>query len=99
MEFEWDSEKAARNLQKHGVSFAEATAVFDDPNRLELFRPRQGEDRFIVFGISGNDVLAVAHTERGSKIRIISARKATKDEKKAYRRRWTHARPAAGCRR
>jgi uncharacterized protein len=87
MEFEWDDAKAASNLAKHGVSFEEAKRVFDDLYRLEFFKPEGGEDRFVVIGTSGAKLLAVIHTERGSKIRIISARKATRDEKKAYSHR------------
>jgi uncharacterized protein len=88
MEFEWDDVKAASNLIDHpGVSFADAQRVFDDPNRLEFFQRREGEDRWIVVGASGAKLLAVIYTERGPKVRIISARKATKDEKKAYSRR------------
>jgi uncharacterized protein len=87
MEFEWDDAKAASNLTKHGVSFEEAKRVFDDPNRLEFFKPEGGEDRYVIIGASDAKLLAVIHTERGTNIRIISARKATRDEKKAYSRR------------
>lgn len=87
MKFEWDRSKAASNLVKHGVSFDEASEIFNDAYRLEFYRPREGEDRFVTIGQSAKALLVVVYTERGRAIRIISARKATKDEKAAYRRR------------
>ena len=86
MEFEWDQAKAARNLTKHQVSFDEAKLAVSDGNRVEFPQRRGGEDRWIAVGASGAKLLAVIYTERGSKVRIISARRATPDEKKAYRR-------------
>ncbi|MFT3731138.1 MAG: BrnT family toxin [Hyphomicrobium sp.] len=87
MEFESDPAKAASNVVKHGISFEEAQEAFGDPNRLEFYRPRGGEDRYVMIGASPNNLLVVVYTERGKKIRIISARRATKDEKATYRRR------------
>jgi uncharacterized DUF497 family protein len=87
MKFEWDPEKASMNIAKHGISFDEAGDVFDDPNRLEFYRPRMGEDRFVMIGASRANLLFVVYVERGSVIRMISARKADKNEKKIYSRR------------
>ena len=87
MEFEWDAGKAALNLSKHGVSFAEAMAVFGDP--LEALIPdpvhSSAEMGFVSIGLSKADrVLVVAYTERGQRIRIISAREATPEERRQY---------------
>jgi uncharacterized DUF497 family protein len=86
-EFEWDPKKALANLDKHGVAFEEAASVFFDP--LSLTIPDSGhssdEDRFIILGHSLlQRFLVVAHTDRGDKIRIISARTATAAEKRKY---------------
>jgi len=85
--FEWDEEKAKKNLQKHKINFAEAKTVFNDPFLL-TFPDREypgNEKRFINIGNSVNErVLIVIHTERGSNIRIISCRKATRTERKVY---------------
>ena len=85
--FEWDPEKAQANLRKHGVTFTEAVSVFRNPLSCSVFDPDHSseEDRFITIGISRADrILVVAHTERRVSIRIISARKATRKERKAY---------------
>jgi hypothetical protein len=87
MEFEWDPEKAASNETKHGVSFVEAATVFADDFSLTGDDPDQslGEQRYVTFGISGNGrLLVVAHTDRGHRIRIISARRATRSERILY---------------
>lgn len=87
MKFEWDPRKAALNLAKHGVSFEEATTAFRDPLSATAPDPDHsvGESRFITFGLSSKGrLLVVAHTERGETIRIISARRATKQERKIY---------------
>jgi uncharacterized DUF497 family protein len=87
MEFEWDPGKAASNLAKHGVPFQEAATVFDDPLALTYFDPDHSdeEDRFITFGLSRDgNVLVVSHTDRDETTRIISARKATRKERKSY---------------
>lgn len=88
MEFEWDDEKAFVNEQKHGIDFKTASRVFLDPNRLEDYDPEHGggdEDRWITIGLVESRFLMVVYTERRESIRIISARKATKNEQKAYR--------------
>lgn len=87
MKFEWDSAKAAANLRKHGVSFEEAVSALKD-NLAATARDLEHsvtEFRFITFGVSAHRrLLAVSHTERGSSIRIISARLATRAERKIY---------------
>ncbi|MBQ4403700.1 MAG: BrnT family toxin [Selenomonadaceae bacterium] len=83
--YEWDREKAKLNKIKHGVSFKTATAVFDDPNRIEQFDALHSweEERWQVIGMTG-DILFVVYTERCDKIRLISAREATEDERSRY---------------
>jgi uncharacterized DUF497 family protein len=87
--FEWDDEKAAENLTKHGISFSEASTVFADPLSRTIVDPlhSEAEERFIVLGRSGlQHTLVVVHTYRGDVIRIISARMATSHERKDYER-------------
>lgn len=87
MEFEWDPEKAKRNLKKHGVSFEEAVTVFYDPLSATFDDPDHsvGECRHITIGLSSRDrLLVVSHTERGKSLRIISARPATAHERKKH---------------
>jgi uncharacterized DUF497 family protein len=86
-EFEWDDEKAKSNLKKHGVSFEEAATIFNDPKIATILDPDHSEDeeRFASLGISFiKRLLSVIHTERSEKNRLISARKATKTERKNY---------------
>ena len=87
MEFEWDPKKEAKNIRKHKVTFSEAATVFGntlsttvaDPDHLEE------EDRYIIIGLSQRHrLLMVAHTERGERTRIISARTLTPAEREAY---------------
>ena len=85
--FEWDTEKAESNLQKHGVSFDEAATVFFDLLSITITDPLHAreETRFVITGMSQQqNHLVVVHTERGKKIRIISARPATASERKKY---------------
>ena len=88
MEFEWDPNKAITNEKKHGINFSEATSVFGDPLELTIPDPEHslGESRFISIGKSNQgNLLVVSYTERQpNKIRIISARKATRQEQKYY---------------
>jgi uncharacterized DUF497 family protein len=87
MEFEWDKQKAKSNLSKHGISFEEAQTVFDDPLYVDFYDPDHSEDehRYIIIGESSKShILLVSYTERGDKIRIISARQVTQQERKAY---------------
>ena len=88
--FVWDGKKAESNLKKHKISFKEAQTVFSDPNARMIFDPEhsRGEDRFILLGISsGLKLLVVCHCyqEDDMVIRIISARKANKNEQTQYR--------------
>jgi uncharacterized DUF497 family protein len=85
--FEWDDEKAKTNLKKHGVDFEEASTIFDDPLFITFLDEEHStnEERYITIGLSSKQrLLMVAHTERKNSIRIISARKATKNEEKFY---------------
>lgn len=87
--FSWDQAKAKTNLKKHGVSFEEARTVFYDEYALQFYDDATLlEDRFLLLGLSNHSrVLVVVHCERGEEneeIRIISARKATKSERKHY---------------
>ena len=87
LEFEWDLEKEKSNIKKHEVSFREAATVFADPLSDTFHDPdhSESEDRFLIIGLSeiGN-MLVVAFTERNDIIRIITARKATKIERRHY---------------
>ena len=87
MEFEWDPIKAEKNLNKHGVTFKEAATVFDDPLSLTYPDPDHSIDeyRFITLGSSlDGKMLIVSHTDRDERIRIISAREMTRQERKFY---------------
>jgi uncharacterized DUF497 family protein len=87
MRFEWDPEKAARDLVKHGVSFAEASTVFDDPLSVTIADPRHSwdEERLVLFGMSRRGrLLAVFHMDRGGTTRLISARLMTRHEREQY---------------
>jgi uncharacterized DUF497 family protein len=84
---EWDALKAAANLRKHGVSFLEASSVFLDPLSATGDDPDHSiaQRRFVTFGVSSmGRLLVVAHAEQDDAIRIISARKATRAERKLY---------------
>ncbi len=85
--FEWDTMKAVENLQKHGVAFQEATSSFRDRLSLTIPDPEHSdqEERRILLGFSNrNRLLVVAHTDRGDRIRLISARTATRRERRQY---------------
>jgi uncharacterized DUF497 family protein len=87
VKFEWSQQKAAANLRKHGVSFEEAASVFGDPFAATIADPDHSTDepRFITMGVTpAQRVLVVVHTERAERVRIISARAATRAEKKKY---------------
>ena len=87
MDFEWDDAKAEVNERKHGVSFTEAMTVFADTLSLTGFDPdhSEDEDRYITLGLSvAGRLLLVSHTDRGEKVRIISARKASRRERRDY---------------
>lgn len=87
MSFEWSDSKAAANFSKHGVSFEEAKAVFDDPLYVDFYDPDHSEDeeRYLIVGESNRGrLLIVSYTERGNSIRLISAREVTRAERNAY---------------
>ena len=87
MNFEWDPEKAAANQTKHGISFEEAATVFGDPLSATYYDPAHsvGESRYITIGMSRSGrLLFIAHTDRAENIRIISARQATRRERKQH---------------
>ena len=87
--FEWDRTKASANLKKHKISFEEASSVFGDPMAITIDDPQvsSAEYRFITIGRSVLGLLVVVvHTDRNDKIRIISARKATRAERSQYER-------------
>ena len=89
VEFEWNDAKTASNKKKHGISFEEAKSVFYDEFAIQFFDEdnSESEDRFLMLGLSNeSSVLLVCHCERDleNSIRIISARKATNNERKFY---------------
>ncbi len=91
IKFEWDTAKAVTNIKKHGVSFEEAKSVFFDDFAVQFFDQDNSdtEDRFLMLGMSNEtNLLLICHCERddGNTIRVISARKATKNESENYQR-------------
>jgi uncharacterized DUF497 family protein len=87
MQFAWDQKEASNNLAKHGVSFEEAATVFGDPLSNTFPDPDHSmeEQRFIIIGLSEQGkIVVVAHTDDGAIVRIISAREATRGERKSY---------------
>ena len=87
LQFTWDPQKAASNLRKHRVGFPEAATAFADPLSLTIPDPDHsvGEERFVLIGQSDRRrLVVVAHVERGTMIRIISARLATRRERTTY---------------
>lgn len=85
-DFEWDETKASENYAKHGVSFETARAVFKDAFAVEELDDREeyGEERFTIVGMVADALLFVAYTLRGTRIRLISARRATRHEQDDY---------------
>lgn len=86
MRFQYDPNKAATNQRKHGVSFADAEGVLQDPFAVTVEDPdSEGERRFITVGLgSAGELLVVIYTERGTECRLISARRATRKERKHH---------------
>jgi uncharacterized DUF497 family protein len=85
--FEWDPRKARSNFAKHGVGFEEASTIFGDPLSLTIPDPEHSktEERFVTIGSAfTGKLLVVVHTDRGDNIRIISARRASRRERKSY---------------
>ena len=86
-QFEWDAAKAAKNLRDHGVSFDDASTVFGDPMSISMADPdhSDGEERYLVLGMSiRRRLLVVSHAERRPRTRLISARRATRSERRQY---------------
>jgi uncharacterized DUF497 family protein len=83
--FEWDDNKQKINIEKHGIDFVDAVAIFSDINRIEkTIMHESGEERYITIGVVNDVVLLVVYTLRGESIRLISARRASKNERKYY---------------
>lgn len=85
MAYQWDKDKAASNLDKHGIDFADAVSVFSDDLATTVNDERFEEERFVTIGIDAfGRILVVVYTWRGDEIRLISARKATRSEINQY---------------
>ena len=86
MEYEWDENKNKINQEKHGIDFLDAVQVFLDPNRMEMVDDRKeyGETRYLTIGEVETVFLFVVYTKRGHKCRLISARRASKNEREIY---------------
>lgn len=87
MRFEWDSDKAAANLEKHGLSFEEASTAFGDPLSRTVRDPLHSdeEDRFVIVGMTSTGrLVVVVHTDRGESVRLITARIATSAERRRH---------------
>lgn len=87
VDYEWDETKAARNLDKHRVSFEEAVTVFGDPLYIDFYDPDHSvnEHRYLIMGQStAGRLLIVSYTERDEIVRLISAREVTSSERRAY---------------
>jgi uncharacterized protein len=83
--FEWDPRKAASNFRKHGIRFADAVSVLEDANAITIVDDSAGEERFVTIGADALDrILVVVYTFRGRRIRIISARRTTRQERDQY---------------
>ena len=86
VEFEWDRRKAISNLKRHGVNFADAVTVLEDERAITITDDFPHKERFITIGMDSFDqILVVVYTWRGTRIRIISARKATANEIRHYK--------------
>ncbi len=85
MAYQWNRDKAAANLRKHGIDFADAVSVFSDDLAVTIPDERFDEDRFVTIGLDAfGRVLVVVYTLRDEEIRVISARKATRQERRQY---------------
>lgn len=82
--FEWDQKKNEINVEKHGLSFEDATKIFNDPDRIQYISSKGNERRFITVGKVIKFIVAVVYTVRSGMIRIISARQARKNEIRDY---------------
>jgi uncharacterized DUF497 family protein len=84
MEFEWDETKARANLEKHGIDFQGAIAIFETEPVLEVRSERSGEERWKAIGVVDGVMLTVVYTWRAGRRRMISARRANRNEKRTY---------------
>ena len=84
MEFEFDRRKSLRNREKHGIDFVEAQLVWEDPDRIEVPARTEDEARYLVVGMIEDKHWSVVITYRGAKTRVISARRARKEERQLY---------------
>lgn len=85
--FEWDPNKQKINIEKHGIDFVDVAAIFNDINRIETtVMNESGEERYITIGTVNNIILLVVYTLRGNSIRLISARRASKNERQYYKK-------------
>ena len=84
MYFEFDQQKSSANKLKHGIDFIEAQRIWDDPERVEIPARTSEEPRIMIIGRIGHSIWAGVYTMRNQKIRVISVRKARKDEKEIY---------------
>jgi uncharacterized DUF497 family protein len=85
-DFGWDDAKARRNYSRHGVTFEIAKKVFHDPSMVEILDEREdyGEERYLLIGMADGQLLSVIYTERNQRLRLISARRANRDEQDHY---------------
>jgi len=86
MNFDWDEDKNAENIRKHELDFCDAWEVFERPmlQKLDVRQP-YGEERYLAFGVLERKVVAIVFTERGDTIRVISFRRARRDERRYYK--------------
>jgi hypothetical protein len=85
---EWDADKAVLNLRKHGVDFADAVAALTDERAVTVSDDDPDEERFVTLGMDSlGRILVVVYTWRADDVRLISARKATSDERRQYEKR------------
>ena len=84
--FEWDDAKAASNARKHGVTFETAREAFDDPDSVDELDDDPDEERWTLIAMTSRGLLYVVYTDRGSRLRIISAREANRHEQDRYQR-------------
>lgn len=84
MSFEWDEAKNRENVEKHGISFLQAAVLFDGRPRIEEPSDQKGEGRWKTTGMIGGKHWTIIYTRRGERVRIISVRRARKNERRAY---------------
>lgn len=84
VEFEWDPEKSRANLVKHGIDFSHAVDIWHDSDRIEIILDYEGENRFATIGLLNEKIWTAVLTYREKKIRLISVRRARKDEEELY---------------